>query len=368
MRIVVLSAALLLASVPAAALPPATVAAPYVVVGDVTLTGELTFAGPIVVAPGSRLTFQDAVVHLDWPALCSPGRTSLLDCARTVTVDHATLRVLDSVVDSRAYDAEVPWSGWTVLGVASVLEFERSDLSGFRSIVLQSPGAERSRFIDNRFHDGVQGPTLLRGAEGDVVGNVMEDVLAGVHVTDGTTTIVGNTLRRVSGTAISAQSTIVGERLYDGTMLVEGNLVEGAAQGILALSDFAFPVRGNVIRDARIGINVGVQMDDTTMNGVSPVVERNVVERAETALHVYPAGAATTPRAQTVHAHHNSFLDTRCADVFVDIAPEQDATVDIVVDARENWWGSPDGPQTHGRCLPIEGETVLVDPWLTSPP
>ena len=347
------------------------------VVGDVTYAdGTFTFPENLVVGPGSTLTFRNAHVYLDAPLFC-PSRGSAGYCQPSILVTGGTVRILDSTIDSHTYFPADGESGWNIAGVGAVLVIERSTLTHYKSLGVQSPGAEPSLVRDNAFVHGRGSLSFIRGAEAVVTGNVFEDVYTGVQFLDSPSLLQGNTFRQVGrdygsglfGRAIDVQSTIVGEKPYEAMTRVEGNLVEGAPQGMLNLNGYPNLVRGNVFRDNSVALVVGVSVGDDMLHSEAPVVEDNLFEGNGDAIQLYTSGVYRLPDSRdavTLTARGNSFVNTACREVFAERIPPQ---VTLTVDVRGNWWGSAAGPQDHGEgCPAFSVPAVLSDPWLTSDP
>jgi hypothetical protein len=127
-------------------------------------------------------------------------------------------------------------------------------------------------------------------------------------------------------------------------------------------------VRNNRFIDNEWGAILGVNAGNEIVAMEPIVFEGNLLQGNRNAIRSYATinGGQDTPRDIVVPVHGNAIVDTVCTDVLVS-APAN-ANLTLTVDARSNWWGSPEGPQDSSEgCLAIDGD-ALVDPWLTAPP
>lgn len=344
---------------------------------DEVWTGELTFVDPIVVRPGAHLVMRDATVYLDQPAWC-PTRGGAGYCQPSITLDGARLTIERSVLASRLYDPQEPESGWNVAGIAAVLDIHDSVLTGMETIVMQSPGEVPSFVARNVVQDS-RGPIgFIRGAVATIEDNSLAGMWMGIQAYDSASVIQRNVLRHFGrdfgagpfGRGIDVQATIVGEKAYDGAAHVVDNVIEDmASSGILVLSNAPVVVAGNDVRAAATGITVGLVVGDETLRRATPLLFRNTLVDNMRGVQLYTSGTSNEPGAvetPTVVMRTNTF-----ANACHDLTTERVAVhVDLLVDARENWWGSADGPQSHGPgCEAVTGvATYLVEPWLTAAP
>lgn len=346
------------------------------IAGDVEYAdGTFVFRENLVVGPGATLTFRDAVVYLEAPKFC-PTRGSAGYCQPSILLDGGTLRILDSVVDSRTWTEHDFESGWSVAGISSTLDIRGSTLLHYKSLGTQLPGGARSLVADNVFTDARGSLSFTRGAEADVTGNAFQRVYTGVIFTDSESALVGNVFRDVGrdygaglfGRAIDVQSTVVGDKGFRALTLVKDNLVENAFQGMLNLNGFPNDVRDNVFRSNLQALTIGISVGDDILHSEAPNVVGNVFEDNGDAILVYTSGVYRTPEGHdvvTIPIHENSFLGTDCMEIDADqVSPR----VTLTVDARDNWWGTAAGPQDHGPGCPAFAGAVLHDPWLTQAP
>lgn len=375
-RLPVLVLLLLLAPLasPAAALVEGPEGA-LVLATDTTYSdGTYVFRENLVVGPGVTLTFHNAVVFLDAPSFC-PTRGSAGYCQPSILLDGGRLRILDSVVDAHAWDPHDPDAGWSVAGVGAVIEIRDSTLTRYKSLGTQSPGDAPSVVRDSLFVHARGALSFIRGAVADVRGNTFQDVYAGVSFHDSESTLVGNVFRDVGrdfgaglfGRAIDVQATLVGEKAYRALTLVEGNLVENATQGMLNLNGFPNEIRNNVFRRNQQALTIGLSVGTDILHSDAPLVTGNLFDDNQDGVFFYTSGVFRIPDTGAViwaHIHGNSFLD-RCTEVFVGPI---NAQVELIVDARENWWGSAAGPQDRSEGCPALTGNVRYDPWLTSAP
>lgn len=347
------------------------------IVGDVVYEGgTFTITDHLVVPAGSTLTFRNAHVFLDAPVFC-PTRGSAGYCQPSILAAGGTVRILHSVVESRHYDAHEPESGWTLSGVEAVFEIRHSTLTGYKGIGNQLPGAAPSLVEHNAFVHARGGVNFVRGAVAHVANNTFHDLWMGVSFHDSESVLVDNVFRDLGrdfgaglfGRAIDVQSTLVGEKQFRALTRVERNLVENATQAMLNLNGFPNLVRHNVFRDNGIGLTIGVPMGDDILHSEAPIVEGNLFDDNRDALGFYTSGVARTPDyrvAITATLRGNSFVGTDCIEIGV---ARLGPAVTLTIDARQNWWGTSDGPQDHGPdCPALSGPGIVVDPWLTSAP
>lgn len=369
-----LTVALVVALLPSVGALPEGV---LVVAVDTTYEGGVfVFPENVVVLPGATLTFRDAHVFLDAPETC-PSRGTAGYCQPSILATGATVRVLRSTLDSHGYVPGDLDSGWTMAGVGARFEIVDSTLRHYKSMGTQSPGEAPSLVRGSTFVDARGPVSFIRGAVATVEDNSFQDVAAGVSFHDSPSILARNAFRDVGvghgpgafGRAIDVQSTVVGDKAYEAMTLVEENLVENAVQGMLNLNGFPNVVRNNVFRGNGDALVVGVSVGDDMVHEMAPVVEGNAFEDNGVALSFYTSGVFRHPDTRSSilwTLRDNAFVGTACSELKVLRLPAQ---VTLTVDARENWWGSAEGPQDKGPgCPAFDGTPVLADPWLTSDP
>jgi hypothetical protein len=169
--------------------------------------------------------------------------------------------------------------------------------------------------------------------------------------------------------------------------LVEDNRVDGYDwAGIRHAGGAGAEVGHNVATSTGTGAGVwatdGARVHNTTVDGGSSgistdtdtdgaTVENVTVTDVDTGLapdggdgstwtHVNVSGYADAGMhvdgAENVSVRHSNFDDTNGTALRVE-------DTDTTVDARDNWWGCPDGPE-DGDCDDVVGDAV-VEPWLT---
>lgn len=172
--------------------------------------------------------------------------------------------------------------------------------------------------------------------------NTAEDHRHGIHV-------------RGSDGVVVARNTTAGNSLdgvhvrdSDGAAVVGNSATANGRHGVgLALSD-GVEVRGNTVTDnARHGISISRQGALTTPAGDH--VAANEVA-GNTVGIVVVGEVSVTPRANNVHGNG----------VGLDATNAHGS-----VNARDNWWGCPDGP-AHADCDDVLGK-VLYEPWRSAP-
>lgn len=329
---------------------------------------EITITEPIVVAPGATLTIRNATVWLDMQDIC-PTRGSIGYCQPHIMA-LGTLVVEDSVIDSRLWSSAEPDTGYQINVIGGTARITGSTFRHFRNIGAQNDA--RMEIADSTFVDGVQGPNFFRGATGTVRTSTFDTMLFGVATRDTTARIIGNTFRNIVraytgnpfGRAIDIQGTLVGEKAWTNTSVVEGNLIEDSYQGLLSLTPDRPQVHGNTFRRNIIGASIGLTTDSAVLGRGTPEFETNRFEGNVDAVQIYMSGTPATDETITVSLRRNAFTGTECTDVGVLRVAEG---VRLTVDARQNWWGSAAGPQDRDVCPAVSGP-VDVEPWLTEAP
>lgn len=370
----ILSLAALALLVPTPAPAEGTEPPPFVAT-DLTIEGgEHVWTGPVVIGPGATLTVRDATVWLDWePPVCTRGTAGY--CQPTIMVlPGGTLETDGSTFDAHAWQIDEPYGGYTIHAAGGALELHDSTFRHFEAIGAQGGGPAPSSITGNTFAWGISGISLIRTSTGEIVGNRFEDVMYAIAVRDTSAIVRNNHIVRAQrlfasepfGRGIEVQYSLAGEKAMTTLPIVEGNVIEDGAQGILNLNGFPNIVRGNTIRNNRIGASIGLTAGETSFNHAAPSWTGNRFEGNLEALQVYVSGRPETGEAfPHLALRGNSFLGTTCSDVItMPTAP----TVHLSVDASGNWWGSPDGPQDRGPGCPALSGNVTAEDWLTEAP
>lgn len=371
-RIPALVALALLAPLPANAEssnPPPFVAVDFTVRG-----GEHVWTEPVVVGPGATLTVEDATVWLDWEApVCTRGTTGYCH-PEVMVLPGGTFRAVNSTLDSHGWSVTSPYSGFTIHAIGGALDLRDSTIRRFESIGAQGGGPNASTIVGNRFSWGIAGISLIRNSTGLIANNRFEDVMYSIAVRDTYAVVRDNHIIRGQrhfatepfGRGIDVQSTIVGEKFARTEPLVEGNVIEDGSLGILHLNGFAGTVRGNIIRNNRIGGAIGLASGEATLHHETPDWTGNRFEHNVEALQVYVSGKPETePEHFVVTLRGNSFLETSCT--AISQLPTASG-VTLEVNATGNWWGTAAGPQPGPAGCPITTGDVDIEPWLTEPP
>lgn len=348
--------------------------ATYVVVGNEVIDGGVhVWDFPVVVTPGSSLTIRNATVYLDWRSdVCTHGTAGV--CPTGFRVDGGTLRIHDSTIDTHYWKETDGYSGYKITGTAATFDFQRSRFLHQQSFGTQFAGPERSLIKDNVFDQVTTGMTFWRGAEVDIIGNVISHALYGVELRDTTGVVRGNTFRDIyrswgSSRALTVQSTQVGQRLYVTDPIVEDNLFENGprALAILSLNGFPNVFRNNVIRGFEAGSSVGLLAGDHARKE-HPIWVGNVFDGNELQMQVYGSGT-TDDGVEEIDFRiaGNSFIGDSCTDLS---RRTENPYVDLAIDARGNWWGQPDGPRPdrEAGCPRFLGGGIIWNDWLTAAP
>lgn len=347
------------------------IADPVLPVGDQVLAdGTFTITEPIVMAPGSTLTIRNATVWLDFPTTC-PTRGSAGYCQPQIMLNGATLKVVDSIIDTHLFEAGNTDSMYAIVTLGGRYDIQRSTFRHMRIMGAQGGVAGgQSKLADSTFVDGFQGLSFTRGANVQVERNRFERLTYGLAVHDGGGLVQGNTFRQIGGggtfgRALDVQSTLVGDKAFVTAPTVAGNLVEDSHQALLVLGGEGVIVRDNTFRRNALGTTIGVAVGEDMQHAAPPVYERNRLEGNETAITVYTSGTPRTgPVTIGVDVRGSTLVGTTCTDVDVLPAP---AGVTVSVDARDSWWGTEDGPANRSTDCPAVRGNVLTNPWLTAP-
>lgn len=371
-RIPALLALALLVPLPASAEPLNP--PPFVAVDFTLRGGEHVWTDPIVVGPGATLTVENATVWLDWePEVCTRGTAGYCH-PQVLVLPGGTFRAVGSTLDSHNWDARSFYSGFTIHAPGGTLDLRNSVIRHFEAVRAQGGGIDGSTIVGNHFSWGISGIDLLRNSTGLIAENRFEDVMYSISVRDASAIVRDNHILRSqrlfgdqpSGRGIDIQATILGEKLWPTEPLVENNLIEDSELGILHLNSHEGTIRGNILRNNRVGSQIGLTAGEIMLNQEAPSWTGNRFERNVDAIQVYVSGA---PRNREEHRvatlRHNSFIDTDCTTIST--LPTA-AGVTLHVDATENWWGSAEGPQPGAAGCPIISGDVTFDPWLTAPP
>lgn len=353
----------------------ATTDVPHVVVGDEVIEGGVhLWDYPVVVSPGASLTLRDATVHLDWdPPVCFTGTAGYCHPA-VMVLPGGTLNIVRSTLDSPSWDVADFGSGFVIAGVGATFSFEDSTFYHFKSIGSQGPGIARSSITGSTFDWALSALGFSRGAEADISGNTFSNALSGVTVQDSSANISDNhftnvvrTFGTTTGRAIDIQGSIVGEKAFETLPIVEGNVIENGANGILSVSGFPHILRNNIIRNNAIGMVIGISVGDQTIHHDAPLATGNTLDGNQNSVIVYYSGVTYQGMHYlNMELHGNSIVNSGCHDLD---ARSGNAKVVLTVNATNNWWGSAAGPLDNGPdCEAIKGVGITVDPWLTAAP
>jgi len=329
--------------------------------------GEHTFTQPLVVPPGATLVIRNATIYLDAPKVC-PARGSFEFCVPQLFVmPGGTL-----VAENTTFDTHDPtglYRGYRIYAHAGVLSITDSRILRANVVGGEEPGPAPSRIERSFFAEGVQTISFTRGMDAHVVGNRIERSTGGIDIRDSAVSTIRDNSIQVSGNGIDVQATSVGDKALPTRVLVEGNTVTGGLVGFFTLNSYGSTVRRNVFRGNRFGAILGVFTGDYSRGREDILFEENLLEDNEYAINAYTAisGGARERYDIVVPVRRNSVLRTACHSVWAD--PTGHANVSLTIDARENWWGSPEGPQdgVEPGCSAVAGP-ALVSPWLTAPP
>lgn len=347
---------------------------PLVVVSDTTIDGGAHIWTNPVVVNGATLTIRNATVYLDYIWGCGP-RSNVTVCTNNITIVNGTLRVINSTLDSHVWSADMFDSGFRIEGWASTIDVENSVIQHYTHLGTEVPGPARSTITNSALKQGITSLYFWRGAEVDIVGNTFEDDYHAIEFRDTSGVIRGNHFNRsgryvdeetMVGRAMDVETTTVGEKQFDSTAVIEDNLVENGSWGLLHLNGFASTIRNNVFRDNDLGINIGLIAGDNITHKDAPLLSGNVMDDNETAVHAYISGAPSDGLdTRTLDLRGTQFVNTTCQEIVATQVPDNTS---LTVDATNSWWGTPDGPQSHGKKCPATAGDVKVSPWLTSAP
>ncbi|HVL80543.1 MAG TPA: right-handed parallel beta-helix repeat-containing protein [Actinomycetota bacterium] len=366
MRLGTLTAGIVLSLVttlPAASQVPAVTATSTVIEG-----GEHTFTEPLVVAPGATLTIRDAKVFLDAPRHCPTGGTVAFCRPHLFVMPGATLVAERVTFDThRSVDIEDPSTGYMVYSYGGRLLISDSTILRANVVGGEAPGHARSVVRDSTFSHGIQAISFTRGMDALIEGNTIAAHRFGIDVRDSSAVIRANTVS-VLGYGIDVQSTQVGDKALPTRALVEDNVVTGSLGGFFTLNGFSSTVRGNTFEGNKWGAILGVNGGDAIVARERIVFERNRLAGNENALRSYVSVShgQSEPTDYIVPIRGNSIVGTTCR--AVQVTSSTNPNVRLTLDARENWWGSPEGPLTNGDECPAVTGAALVEPWLQAPP
>jgi parallel beta-helix repeat protein len=145
--------------------------------------------------------------------------------------------------------------------------------------------------------------------------------------------------------------------VLDSDGIVHNNVVRSAgipfAQALRAamlLGPFSSTVEGNTIEDSDVGI---------ASDGSTATIRDNHIHSNRFGVVAYDGAGKPTLRNNSFEDNAQSAVFNTDARLFSPTAPPSN----VPVDARENWWGTIEGPDPGSLFGP-----VLVDPWLLSPP
>lgn len=270
--------------------------------------------------------------------------------------------------------------GISITGVSN-LTMEENEVRGWRDAVRVS-GSSENTFRGNHLHANARDGLRLRAAShGNVIeGNTINDTYYAVRLTDSDQGhVAGNTLRDNGANGIYLHRA--------STTTVIGNTVESNFNGIMMQQAHDSVVRGNELTHNSNGVTLSVSHENTVdnntlssngfgfllMRGKGNQIEHNDI--SDNAWGAWIEGASDRNRfegnafssnwgglrvegGEDLRLRENNFVDmTRPAVWQVRSGPQ--------IDARENWWGCPDGPDDPD-CAEARGD-VLYDPWLTQP-
>lgn len=329
--------------------------------------GEHTFIHQLVVPAGATLLIRNATVYLDAPKRCTIGGSIQPCLPELLVMPGGTLRVENSTFDTHTpFKTGDPYRGYMMQTFGGRFILRDSTFRNVHVVAAELPGPASSEIRGNRFLAGGQTLTFVRGAEAVITNNLIEGS-GGIKIRDTRSIVEANTIR-VSGTGIDVQTTSVGDKALPTEPTITGNLVEGAATGIYVQNSYTATVRRNVVRGGGFGAFLVVMTGDDAW-GADPIAfTENTLEGNETAVRaaVVISGGASQRFDVVVPLRRNAIIETGCHALRVD-APSN-PNVSLTLDARENWWGSQDGPQDRGPgCNAISGNAV-VSPWLDAPP
>lgn len=351
-------------------LPTVAEAAPTVVVGSLTIEGGVhTFTEQIIVTPGSTLTVKDATIFLDATSSC-PIRGNVTFChpqlfvmaGGTLVTDGATFDTHNPVVINPAS------GGYLILSYGGVLDIDNTTFNHANTVGGEGPGPRPSRIRNSTFFESLYPISMIRGMEGIIENNEIIASRQGIHVRDADSVIVGNNIS-VGGNGIDVQATKVGAIAGLTTRTrVEDNYVTGGLRAFFTLNAWQSTVRNNTFDGAVLGAQIGVLTGEDIPVEEQIIFDNNILSNNETALYTYAnvEGGQELPIEVVVPIRNSSIIGTTCTSALVN--PPGAATVHLIMDAKNNWWGSAQGPQGNGQDCPAIVGDVLYEPWLSAPP
>lgn len=325
-----------------------------------------TFTVPIHVLPGATLTFRNAQVFLDAPPVCSPLGGSLAYCHGDITVTDATVRFIDSEVDTHAQVHGDDFRDmWRIIGLNSAMIAEGTSFHHGDLISFQGAADQRSSFVRNVFEGGKTGPILIRGAEADFIDNTFQNQYFGIRATDGHHVIRGNTFLNIVNSAVNFEDTLVGDKPYPLSGVVEDNVFDGGGVGLILLTTEAIPVTGNAFRNLEAGVKLGLVTGEGMSLGGVPTFTDNLVQGNIAGVEVYTSALSSRMRYSIDFSMSGNSLVDNCMDL---TSNPRAPNVELQVDARGNWWGTAAGPVNTPGCPAVAGPNVTTSPWLTAAP
>lgn len=342
-----------------------------VVVGTLVLAdGTFTLDHRIIVPGGSELVIRNAVVYLD----DAQGGACVYDCAYDIQLlPGSSMIVEDSRISTTLMEDGEPVP-WNLLGKATDVRFVDSVFEHVASLEFELPGSQTSVFSGNSIIGPRNGVTWFRGGSIEFTDNYVEATARLLRLRGVEATITGNTFalhEETSNVAIGveidvSQADIHADlpRGYD----ISNNHFVGLKRGIWHREVTAALVHNNTFEDVGSAMWIRIYVGDDVQTESLPRFVDNDLVGVRQLFFLDTDGNSSGEPVLPIVAERNN-VDTSLCRLVPNILYVHEL-VTIQVDARNNWWGSADGPFAENpECDGATPEQVEVtyEPWATSP-
>lgn len=332
-----------------------------------------TVTSNIVVADGGTLTIENSTLDLRIEEICSPIRGSAGYCQPEIEAKEGGEIVIKNSTLFSSFENSLEWPHLRATG--GNLTIEGTDLSRLSTVRAEFGG--HLEFRNNHVDGWVGEVGVWRGSDGIIADSYFGNQSRGASAQDASPEIRNNTFENVSTFSVRVQQSLVGDKAYTTAPLIVDNVFKSPDQGIFTDSGAGILIAHNRFENARFqGVNVRVPtMDDefTMLDNQPPRIEANVFVDGYRAVKAQTEARDTTELVTRLQVTGNVILNNGCDHIQTEEEAEPGAPLEV--DARYNWWGSPDGPPEPERaseepfCNAFDGSaTFEISPWLTERP
>jgi hypothetical protein len=307
--------------------------------------GDLKIAG----SSGSGVTLQPAAGVPQWGGIIASGSNASLDIQFTAIADALTgIKVKDTVEPISIADS-------TIEGFSTGISLENVNPSGGAAQIARTT-------IDNGSTSGT-GISVVDSTVVIADDNLIRALSVGILVAGNSLPTIGSLTSEANliedffqfgilFTGVGAAGSIVNNH-------IENNPGTSPRQGTGILLDASSPaIRNNRIRYTDIGILV-IGDSEPVIGEVSPSQEpHNTITSNRVGIRLEGTAEGAVSAQPTPTIQRNNLAGNDVADLEVVDYP---AGIDLVINARENWWGSTDPATIRGRIQLDASNPIAVD-------